>query len=410
MSKIPTKKDWKSFDDGSVRNYTKSSTGATNVRMGVSARVMENLAHGWNHLLARNPRPMFNKSQTPDYADANGTDPLYTWRYDDNVDNGITYRVSIIATERTLDSNAVSNAVQWATANHYNIASATPPFTASTNIVYPTINRYHDVFEDEFTVTRVANSGPLDAEIEDGLSTFAGYTILSVSVQEDPVSQLETSEHIYCDPALASKGAPILADAAEDVRSRAHELRSTNLPIVMSWSAQTQTSNATPPGDTDGITCVNTVYTNLFDQNITTRNSDTPGATYDAQYCAAGDTNFLDDTKVKVVCRVKAFADGASGVSANVKFKGPETFADNEAIIPITLGTGLGWFGNSDHVVYLSSNVSGIVSTVNANKVDVFGKISAAGDFLDVYRIRCWIEHGFGMHTYHVELPRAGRG
>jgi hypothetical protein len=393
MPKIQVKPGWLSFDDDAASNFTQTKGGTSNVRQGVSARVIENLSHGINHLLCKNPRPMFGKSMPWAEVDTAGADPLFTWRYNDSVPNGITYRVHIIAAERTVNSNAAFNAVQWASANHYNIAGTTLPFTTSRNDVVGTINRWYDVYEDEYIVTRKAGGGPLNAEIEDGISTFDGKTILAVSVQEEELPRLDTDTHIYVDPSLARKAGPVLTDAPGQLQNVFHRLRTTNLPIVMSWSATSQSANVAPPGNQTGATITNSVYVNPFDQSITTRNSDTPGATYDAQYCGRGSTDFVDNNKVKVICRVKAQADGASGVDANVKFIGPESFAGNETVIPITIGTGLGWFGNADHAVYLDSNVAGTVATVNANKIDVHGKVSnSTTDWLNLYRIRCWIE------------------
>jgi hypothetical protein len=391
--KLPVKKGWISFEDDAARNWTQAGSGqaATNARQGNSARVMENLAHGVNHLLAKNPRPEFGKSQHVTTADSTGADPLYRWRYDDSIDNEITRRVTIIAVPRTLSTNAATNASQWGTANHYNVTLN--PFTGSTNSTFAAVNKYWDVFEDEYIVERSANGVPMDAEIDDGISTFGGYTILSASVQSHEIYTLDSDRHIVCDPALAKKAKPVLADTNPDIRAQLDELRRTNLPIVASWAAMGTTANATPPGDGTGLTLVNTAYTNLFDQNITVRNSDTPGAFYDAQYCGRGDTNYVDGVNVKVLCRflAKSVTFGPASGDTNLLVKSTESVAGNEIRIPITANQAVDWVGNADHFVYFDSNLSPTAGSVNVNKLDFQGMVQNSGDYINVYGIRCWI-------------------
>ena len=372
MPKIPVSRYWKSFDDDAARNF--EQVNGSNVRQAPSARVMTNLAHGVNHLAARTPRPMFGKSQSMATVDQGAHDPKYEWRYNDSVDNGEFYVFTMVRVPRTSGTTNTYGG-QWTGANHYDGNA----IGAWTNATASSVNRYYDATYETVRAYRPATV-PLDAEISDGFSTTHGYTALHVGVQEEPLYWLDTSKHIYCDPTLAKKGGKVLADAAADVRDTFHTLRTTNLPIVMSWSEQGQ--------ETNDRAHTNSSYANLFDTSIGARNSDTPGATYDAQYCSIGNLDQRAQANVKVMCRLMANVTSSTENITNVMFWGPL----GNVVIPISANGPLTWHGNTDHYLYLDANVAGTDTTVSANKIDCLAAVhDSAADYLNWKALRCWV-------------------
>lgn len=374
MPKIAVSKYWKGHDDDAARNW--EQVNGSNVRQASSARVMENLAHGVNHLAARTPRPDFGKSQSIANADTVGATPLYEWRYDDSIDNEDSFEFTVVSVPRTSAASSNYYIEQWADANHYD-GNAVGTYS---NATASAVNKYYDATYEIIPATRP--SGKLGGEVIDGVTTTNGYTALHVGVQSRPMYWLDTDTHIYCDPTLAKKGGKVLADAAEDIRDTFHTLRTTNLPIVLSWSEQGQSTNARAH--------TNSVYSNLFDNSYgTDRNSDTPGATYDAQYCSTGNLDQRAQANVKVLCRILANAKMGTENVTNVMFWGPL----GNCVIPVAANqSDLQWCGDSTSFIYLDANVAGTVADATCNKIDVLAAVHAtATDYLNWKAIRCWV-------------------
>jgi hypothetical protein len=367
-------KNWRQDDGGAHR------------RMGNKGAVISALANKVNYLLAMNPRTMFTKSQSD--PDATGLDPLYRWVYYDGVPNGTVYIVHIIA--QKIETAGDAYAQQWSGADHYAATHITPIYAF--NIT--TAGSFEDVFYAMYFVIRGAAS---DAEVEDGISTFNDFTILSINTQEIiPANELyNDSDYTYIKNTRNLKGTKVLEGLPEDTREKLHTVRTEQLPIILNWAAQMGDPPTTPsaPGNSYCITVDDTnypTYVNIFDQNESSRGAQTTGACVDVQYAGRGLETQTDGRKVKVICRV--LAKIASGATGTVKFEGPNHHSVQYYVEITVNSTTLQWWGDSDDYIYLDPTVSATDATTARNKIDVFGKVtSGLSPRLYIYGVRCWI-------------------
>lgn len=365
MSKIAIKQTWQSYEDDAARNWIPASY--SNVRQPTSARTIENLAHGFNHLAAKTPRPMFGASATRGLTTAAGKDPLYEWAYEDEVHNGRTYTITVVGLPRTTTNVGNSSIKQWDTSDlRDNDANGAD----RNDTAYTSINAFYDAFYEEISVTR---NNEANARVVDGVSTYNGYTTLHVGVQEKELYSLYTDVHVYCDPSLAKKAGKILDDIPSDIAGAFHNLRSTNLPIVFSYASQGGALQ----------NHLNTTPANLFDTSVGARSADSPGSIYDAQYCGRGEI-----ANVKVYVAIKGTLTAGDATPGNVYFIGPL----DQSIISVA-PSDAGWHGNADHAIHLSTVARGTWSNIDANKIDVLASVNATGDFFEWSAVRCWIEY-----------------
>jgi hypothetical protein len=387
---ITVRSDWAGVDDDAARNFEETSA-AVNVRQDSSARTVENLAHALNHLLAKTSRPLFNKSQPPGFEDTTGATPLYQWVYDDRVRNNQCLLYHIVAMPRYSATAGNHYAEQWNLADLYHADDVGTP-KRSTNAA---ANYFYDVWYDSFWSNRGVYE--TNTEITDGISTFNGYTLLSVNAEEYVSFELlDTADQVYCDPTLARRGGKVLADAAEEIRDNLHWLRKSALTVCASWAATSNVAEPAAPGNKTGAHLTGTAYVNLHDNASLTRNTDTPGATVDLQYAGRGTIDVEyganPNTVVNVPCRVLAKAictsDAASN-RANVRFWGPNGFVD----ISVASNVAAAWYGDDFDQLYMMSNIAYDEDTAKANKIDVGGYVATAGDSLFIYGYRAWLRY-----------------
>jgi len=361
---------------GACKNWTQKASGAQ-ARMGNRAVAMQQLAHAVNRALSRFPRIHASKAQPIAQADTAGSDPLYVWRIDDIVDNARSYTVTVLALPRATGSGSCY-------AGKYGGSEATP--TADALYLSPALV---DVFEAEYQVTRGAVT---DAEANDGISTYNGYTVLDVVVQDDEISSLDTALHQYCNPALAHCGEKVLADIAEQIRAAFHEQRTTNLPI-WGWCGQAYGGSwATPAVSNHRAIVINSsTYVNVLDQSVTSRTATSPGCNHVVQYCGLGASDETIGKQLKCYCRVFAAVDG--GVSnGEVKFIGPTHVASNDITIAVTPGVAAAWYGNSSSYLYLNGSSTPTDTGTTRNKIDIHAKVATAPtNTLYIYAIKRWL-------------------
>lgn len=397
---IPSPQTWVGIDIKPIcRNWFYDKTGA-NRRMLNRAVAYQRLASGINHLAGRCPRPTFMQLQLEGSGDAGGSNPLYYWRYDDRVDNGrkrvvrflalpaVNYSGDAILLQRDVDGNNYANSASY-----------------SANAAYPAANYPEDLFWGEVLIDARPESGAppgsndvSDVEVVEGLGTTNGLTLIDVVVVDCELDRLSSRDYIGVDPSGAVTGAPILANIAERCRAVLHEIRGTNLPIDIMWAAHTTggawATPTSPGGATGMVVSVDTDgaenYVNLLDHDVTARTENSAGVSSHAQYCGTGDPTTDAGKQVKVLCRVFGATSAGDATNAYVKFVGPEHLGNNFSEILITANATPAWHGNSDHFVYLNPNAADTWTNVDRNKIDVFGKVSGAGESLYVYGLRGW--------------------
>ncbi|MCP4549511.1 MAG: hypothetical protein GY835_23900 [bacterium] len=372
MSLIPVAAHWQNLDFTPVaKNWTQDDDG-TQVRQGNSAQVMRRLAHALNHMLCRQPKRIFGQAwQFNEVANTESEDPLCRWQYYDKTPGGVDYTVHVVFMPR--DSGAGNcYAQQWGSADFYAAENRTAYYNKTVNAR----NQWGDVQYASFRVNRGATGFD---KIEDGLSTFNDFVILSVLVQEDWIQTIDTDDHLYVNPNLARKGGKVLADLGESIRSELHKLRTGNLPVVMDHHTAGVSSSS------DGGKCIvidSTTYVNIYDQSETTRTAGSSGSWIDVY--AAG---YGLDTTIDCICRVLATPSDAD---AYVQFIGPS----DDTTITITGGGALDWYGGTDtDIIALDPSVDGADLTTSANKVDVHAKITAAATDLKIYGVYAEVYH-----------------
>ena len=363
---------WADIDaDKLARDWIQDDVG-THREMGTKASAVATLADAFNHLAARQAPVVFDQIQLPETADQTGKVPLYDWRGPRRVDNARTYVVRIITQPRTLDSNADAYAERMSTA----VGEQTPP----SNVGVASLNPYYDVRLEEYETAE--RGSPADLAT-DGISTYAGYTILDVVAQAPGLSKLTVGTHLYADPFSAKPEGQILASSLPDVAHAFHRLRTTQLARVMSWAAVGVTATPTSPGDHTCLAVNSAARVNLFDQAFNTRTATSPGATF---YCYRGGVGREDQPpglRIPISCRVFANAT----YDTNVCFQGPEHVVPNSINVLVPAGGAPAWH-EAAGVIWGNPAAHENTTSVNRNKVDAFSEGVASG-VLRVYGVQC---------------------
>ncbi len=353
------------------RNWRQSQNDGTNIRMGNRAKAVEALAHALNRCLAHQPRILFSKAIPVATADAVGSDPLYIYRYDDSVTNARDTSTHVLAVPRTAGANNcyagryTGGAVVDRTSYHNNTVGA--------------VDEFEDTFYDGYVYNRGAAAA---AYVQEGISTFNGFTALDVVVQEKPLAQLDTSIHSAVDPSEAKKGQEVLADILEDIRAYFHALQLTSRPRAFCWAAQGQAGAWATPGATDqtAIVVTNATQVNVLDQAVVARTSTSPGISCHVQYAGWGAQDENNGELIKVSPRIYGSVVAAGNpANGTVRFHGPNFAAAGGAAnfcdVTITNGAANQWWGADTDYFYLDSTIGDTDATANRNKVDIFGWI-----------------------------------
>lgn len=362
-----------------AKNWTQNAVG-TWVRMGNSAAAVRALALATQRCLARMPRPWFVKAWPISDCDVAGSDPLALWRVLDNVPNARGYHVRVLALPRTEQSGECYAGRTG--------GSATEETSRTTTAISSSVSGA-DVFEESYPVVRGAAA---DAEISEGISTFGGYTIIGVVVQDNELHQLNTDVHDFV-TGQVKQGDTVLADVAEQIRSAFHALRTSNLPA---WGWAARFSGGAPaapvtPAAT-GIPVQSTSYVNLIDPTVSARTSTSPGSMHYVHYAGIGRYDQTPGQRIKLMCRVYGEVDGGAS-DGEVKFEGPTHVGSNETVISVTAGAGPAWYGNAANYIYLNGQSGPTDTGAARNKVDVFGRLATfPTNTFHVYNVRRWIE------------------
>jgi len=373
MSIIASSHDWSPLDLGVlVRNWKQDAAGAWRRAVNRSG-VARSLAGMLDHLLGRQPRIMFAQGMSAAYVDTAGAAPLFRWRYDDSWINGRTRRYRLLTLPRSAGAgNCYAEQIDG--------DGATPLINAPTGAYsWP-----EDLQLQEFTVERGASAS---AEIEDGLSTYNGYQVYDLVVQDEVLSALDSALHSFCDGSPAFPGRDLIVGWAEQFRGALQRLRAYNLPILLSWSSATEGT----PGATSaaGIVVTSAAYVNVIDQTINTRTATTPGTSCHVRYCGVGAEDEAAGQSIKMPCRVRARAVGGN---ATVKFIGPDHIGGNSTEITVTAGAATSWWGSAANYVMLNPVAANDATTTARNKVDVHAKV-AGGGTLYLYGLRGWMAY-----------------
>jgi hypothetical protein len=330
---------------------------------------------GLNSVLGAYPRTVFTRSFPVDVAADTGAEPLFFWVYPDEIYNARRQLVRIIAVPRTFLSDDYSSYAMKYNSGGYDWTSYA---SASKSGLVSSVSMCGDVFEASYHFDRGDRAA---ADLLDGLSTFNGYTILSVSVEDAALTTLDTDDHLYCNSEDAKNGEYVTENLPDDLRSNMHEVRQFSLPLVFAWSAQGLGATPSAPGDKTGSTTTSTTYVNMLDQTVTSRTATSPGMCVDREHAATG-------LAVNIPCTPRTFAY-ATGADGYVKLIGPDHDGANEAEITVTAGTALQWWGTDSDSFNLNADAGAALGDTERNKIDVHTKVDVGGT-LYVYNACAW--------------------
>lgn len=374
---------WRDLDvQNRARPYTQNSS-SQNVAVGCSRRPFEQLISATNHLCALHPRTLYTQSwpYAYSYNVATSADPFLQWRYYDYGPNNRTLRYGAIVRHQGLFGGYL-----WR--QGYPDAYRTPN---AVGLISPYRWAYF-----EFDATRGIPT--LDA-LTDGISseiTASGgdtpeFYIWSVRVQEIPQRILYSPTDTCIVPGKISQNhAVIRTNELDEIIRTAHIVRTRNLPVLMSWSAQTETEiGATQGSLAIGITITSTTAINVFDLISITRTATTPGQMVYAYRGAVG--NETNNKNIKVRCAVKArVIDGGGSVSGTIRFIGPTHVGSNQCDITVT-NTSFQWLGGgANDFIYLNADSDYDDTSTALNKIDVHGLVSSS-DTLQIVGLVAWI-------------------
>jgi len=365
MAKIPSNYIQTGLDVSTRASpWRETYTTGSYARMTVRAKAMKALAEGTNRQLARMPRVNFAQAVPLEYADNTGGDPLIEWRYDDSVINGREQNWHIIAVPRTTGSGS-----QYAA----RVGGASGELSHLLSATYASTVMWTHAAAMPMLISRGDQD---DAERTEKLSTFNGCTVMSMVAQDTELDYLDTANHQYVDTGQAGKGEKVLADLGESMRSQIHSNRTTNLPILFNWAAQTNAGTYADVSAThqQGIPVSSATRVNLIDQSHTYRYGGSPGFSAHVQHHGWGDQGTTNGKLVRVQCRVLAKTVGGAA-SSTIYMEGPPVVSNNFTTIEITNGAGVAWYGDDSHHVYLDSAQADTITTSSRNKIDAFGYI-----------------------------------
>lgn len=344
-----------------AKNWTRAADG-TQQRQTNRSDTLNGIAQRINHLLGLQPRTVFMQAYPIGTADTGGKDPLHVFKYTDGCINGRTLRYRILAVPRTSGTGD-------AQAKRTGASDA----TGKANATYASVG-FADQFVHEISYAR--GNAPA-SEQERGISTFNGYTVLDVCVEDARITALDFATHDVCSVNLAP-GQGILANALEHCRDKFHRARVNNLSTIASWAAIGNTTKpGAAPGDASGLRIDSTTLVNVLDQAVAARSGTSPGISAHALYCGRGPEWTTAGRKVKVLCRVYAEKDSAD--AGTVRFIGPDFVANNYTDIAVTGDAAAGWWGSASNYIYLDSMALDDATGTGRNKIDIHAKCASAG-------------------------------
>jgi hypothetical protein len=355
---------------GQSRPWYKDATGAFRP-MPAKAGAIGMLAAGGNYIGGRQPRLLFSQARTPTQVSATGSDPLYVFSFDDVVENATSQTWRILAMPRSAGTGT-------AYAGKESSSEQTEDYTTAAI----TSNFPENVFYQQFTVDRAGGWTAVE-DIEQGLSTFNGYKILDIAIEENPRSFMTNGTDQVIPTPTPGSGREIIETDPNTIQDVIHAVRSTNLGMAFWYSSTCVSGTWATPGSTDSsaIVTTSTSFVNILDQTVSARTATSPGITAIVQYCGRGEygggTALLDNdgASVRVKCRV--FGASVSD-DCEVKFIGSDHISGNEATATITAGGSGAWF-DADDFIYLNSTVGGDDATTARNKIDIHFKMNSAG-------------------------------
>lgn len=354
------------------------------------AAALHQLIAGVNMLGARSPRILFCKIGGVG-AYAGGTGWLYRWLVPDYVQNASEHEFR--ATEYLRSVDPATGAAYWVRLDSA-LAEDTTCKGGEYAGVAPTWFSADRLFGGRATFARAGGKrAPTDSIVDEGVLCKNGHKLAALIVQDVPLSLLDVSDH-QAFHSLITRGDPVLGGhALEKLASVLHDIRSSNLPIVISWSAvgSGATFATTTPddqGDAYGVHITSTDYLNVQGPSLSVANSwatygaHTPGWQCSAYACGVGDPATAAGAKIKINCYVLALA---TTEDATVRFEGPSSIASNTTAIAVTVAGGLDWYGGTSNSIYLDTTVGNNDVTTARAKIDVCGKADAEGGDLWIY-------------------------
>ena len=246
-----------------ARNWTQDSDGDQR-RMGNRVAALRAIAQATNYGLARVPQIIATNAVSGSlaYDSATSLDPLWQFRYLDNIKNGKVRLLHVLALPRTAgsgdcqayrtgDTNDTTGVVETST-------------TVAASATYPT-DLQHYIIRHDRGVT------PGDALENVGLTAANGFTVCALTVQDESLESLDTDFQLFAPIGTPGAGDKCVETFVEDVRAVIQALREQTMPVLASWCANL-TAGAT--GFVVGSDV--TTYTNFLDGSSTTRTASRP--------------------------------------------------------------------------------------------------------------------------------------
>lgn len=358
-----------------------------------SASSLNALAWVLNNICCRQPRMIFCQAQPFGYVDSAhpwgtlatyATEELYAWRYQDIVKNATSRSARALALPPLATTSDCFVGWNSLSSGRYNAR-----FVG---------DRYEPV--DAFCVELTDDGrAPSNVTANDQINTYGGFTVADVVVQDNAISAVDLTKHVFVRGTQARPGTPILAgtgiDGMEGMRAAFHEARSTNVKIVGQWHAQRGPLGWITPESSNehGIIVAATSFVNAIDQTFNARDGNSPGFSDWGFVIGVGYPGDGGGLVSKVRCSVYAHMPGGGSNTGTVKFIGPIHVENNYQEIVINEGgAGPAWY-DSAGFVSLNTWSRGSDDSEYRNKIDVHAKVDSAGTPLYIYAIRAWIEY-----------------
>jgi hypothetical protein len=371
--------------DEVARNFDQDKTDAQ-IRASNSATAMTQLIAQTNVIAGRIPQVLFLKILV--LPREGGTNYLFRWCHPDYVQNASEHEFRVLSRIRPVDP-ATGNAY-WARLDSTLTEDSDCQGAEYSSICTASYNISQIFDERAFTARTGALRPPTDSVVEEGIICKHDHQVLGLIVQDRALTSLDIEDHA-CVVSKPQQGDPVLANFGEKIRSVLHEVRTTNLPIVLRWAAVGDGASFTPPSTPantateKGIHIESNTYINVLAPTLSvagsfeTYSATTPGFMCHQYACGLGDPDYAANTELTIDCYVLAEATTADG---KVRFEGPSSIASNNTEITIPTASGLDWFGGTSVKLDTSSTNDDV--TTARHKIDVCAKAGASGE-VDIF-------------------------
>ena len=373
MALVFVPQQWTGIDISKNCKAWRTGLSGTEYRMVTSARAVDTLRDGINHLCARQPRVTFWQYTDPTTSNLNDENaaPLWSHYYDDYWPNGQTRDYCALVMPRNTTNWPFGSDVATISSNY--LSGTSDGYALCTNVALQWPQTL------QLLEWQVIRNDAASAAVEEKFTVTNGMRVVDCVGQDSPLPFLVTNTHTHS-AAAVGPGHEILAGPTESIRDAIHDVRRYNMPIEFQWHAATVGSYPESDWDTtvsgSGVTGLHSygdfgTWRNPLDRDQNSRTAWTPGFSCHGYKSGRGLSNSSG-------LRIFLLATSLSG-DGIVNFVGPDHRSTNWVSFDLAEDVTPQWTASTG-LVYLNTEVDDLCTNTARNKIDVLCHHTPSGD------------------------------